>query len=421
MNSSDLLVANVRNQQVPKNLSSSRVEKAGRNNSGKITLRHRGGGSKSRIHPRALRGSFCSVPNVVSQSASHVFSQGESFVLDDDGVQNPAFGLDRATQIQPQRGITNYDELSRYKNERKFPAFSVEFVHSIITRRGRVVSIQSQTHGGLIATVQWDRTIHGLLPVCRTSSFRMNEEHARSKDTRNRWDNRKPPENCKEGDLVVVQQAEPFSAFGHVNHRISPTASISQGSTSQGSTSQSSIQSSISQRPITAPRYWLLQELRLCEEDSYVNSIGGHYATAKNCSAKIVKQAYKQGLTMVRMPSGVVRAFHNKIVCNSERVISPGELAPERSPLLSSQKRKKTSLFGLQQRRKAGNARHRNIRPTVRGVAMNPVDHPHGGGEGKSSGGRPSVSAWGKPCKGQPTKSKFKQKKRKQERKKRKQ
>jgi large subunit ribosomal protein L2 len=52
---------------------------------------------------------------------------------------------------------------------------------------------------------------------------------------------------------------------------------------------------------------------------------------------------------------------------------------------------------------KAGRNRHRGIRPTVRGVAMNPVDHPHGGGEGKTSGGRPSVTPWGRPTKGAPT------------------
>lgn len=52
---------------------------------------------------------------------------------------------------------------------------------------------------------------------------------------------------------------------------------------------------------------------------------------------------------------------------------------------------------------KAGANRWRGIRPTVRGVAMNPVDHPHGGGEGKTSGGRPSVSPWGKLTKGVPT------------------
>lgn len=49
---------------------------------------------------------------------------------------------------------------------------------------------------------------------------------------------------------------------------------------------------------------------------------------------------------------------------------------------------------------KAGRARWLNKRPTVRGVAMNPIDHPHGGGEGKTSGGKMSVSPWGKPCKG---------------------
>ena len=49
---------------------------------------------------------------------------------------------------------------------------------------------------------------------------------------------------------------------------------------------------------------------------------------------------------------------------------------------------------------KAGAARWRGVRPTVRGVAMNPVDHPHGGGEGRSSGGRHPVSPWGKPTKG---------------------
>ena len=49
---------------------------------------------------------------------------------------------------------------------------------------------------------------------------------------------------------------------------------------------------------------------------------------------------------------------------------------------------------------KAGAKRWRGVRPTVRGVAMNPVDHPHGGGEGKTSGGRNPVSPWGTPTKG---------------------
>jgi large subunit ribosomal protein L2 len=49
---------------------------------------------------------------------------------------------------------------------------------------------------------------------------------------------------------------------------------------------------------------------------------------------------------------------------------------------------------------KAGRTRWRGIRPTVRGVAMNPIDHPHGGGEGKTSGGRHPVTPWGKSTKG---------------------
>lgn len=52
---------------------------------------------------------------------------------------------------------------------------------------------------------------------------------------------------------------------------------------------------------------------------------------------------------------------------------------------------------------KAGATRHRGVRPTVRGTAMNPVDHPHGGGEGRTKGGRHPVSPWGVPTKGYKT------------------
>jgi large subunit ribosomal protein L2 len=60
---------------------------------------------------------------------------------------------------------------------------------------------------------------------------------------------------------------------------------------------------------------------------------------------------------------------------------------------------------GLQSLGKAGASRHRGRRPTVRGVAMNPVDHPHGGGEGRTSGGRHPVTPWGVPTKGYKTRS----------------
>lgn len=61
------------------------------------------------------------------------------------------------------------------------------------------------------------------------------------------------------------------------------------------------------------------------------------------------------------------------------------------------------SEHSLRKLGKAGAARWRGVRPTVRGVAMNPVDHPHGGGEGRTSGGRHPVSPWGTPTKGYKT------------------
>ncbi len=61
------------------------------------------------------------------------------------------------------------------------------------------------------------------------------------------------------------------------------------------------------------------------------------------------------------------------------------------------------SEHNLEKLGKAGASRWRGIRPTVRGVAMNPVDHPHGGGEGRTSGGRHPVTPWGVPTKGHKT------------------
>ena len=63
------------------------------------------------------------------------------------------------------------------------------------------------------------------------------------------------------------------------------------------------------------------------------------------------------------------------------------------------------SEHSLRKLGKAGAKRWRGVRPTVRGVAMNPVDHPHGGGEGRTSGGRHPVSPWGVPTKGFRTRS----------------
>jgi large subunit ribosomal protein L2 len=69
----------------------------------------------------------------------------------------------------------------------------------------------------------------------------------------------------------------------------------------------------------------------------------------------------------------------------------------------------RSDFFGGALVKKAGRSRWLSRRPTVRGVAINPVDHPHGGGEGKTSGGRLSVSPWGRLSKGYKTR-RFKRK-----------
>ncbi len=68
--------------------------------------------------------------------------------------------------------------------------------------------------------------------------------------------------------------------------------------------------------------------------------------------------------------------------------------------LIRIQKVKKNIKIG-----KAGRNRWKGIRPQSRGVVMNPVDHPHGGGEGKTSGGRDPVSPWGQSAKGLKTRT----------------
>jgi large subunit ribosomal protein L2 len=85
----------------------------------------------------------------------------------------------------------------------------------------------------------------------------------------------------------------------------------------------------------------------------------------------------------VRMPSGEIRLIH--INCRA----SIGQV---------SNLEHENVTIG-----KAGRTRWMGIRPTVRGVAKNPVDHPMGGGEGKSSGGRHPTTPWGKPTKGYKT------------------
>ncbi|MGR9073342.1 MAG: 50S ribosomal protein L2 [Gammaproteobacteria bacterium] len=108
---------------------------------------------------------------------------------------------------------------------------------------------------------------------------------------------------------------------------------------------------------------------------------GAQLARSAGASVQLVA---KEGLlATIRLRSGEMR----KVPADCRAVV--GEVSNSEHNLIS---------LG-----KAGAKRWRGVRPTVRGVAMNPVDHPHGGGEGRTSGGRHPVSPWGMPTKGYKT------------------
>ncbi|MDK2126357.1 50S ribosomal protein L2 [Parachitinimonas caeni] len=105
---------------------------------------------------------------------------------------------------------------------------------------------------------------------------------------------------------------------------------------------------------------------------------GGQIARSAGTSVQLLA---REGIyAQLRLRSGEIRRVH--VDCRA----TIGEVGNEENNLRS---------IG-----KAGAQRWRGIRPTVRGVAMNPIDHPHGGGEGKTAAGRDPVSPWGTPTKG---------------------
>jgi large subunit ribosomal protein L2 len=110
---------------------------------------------------------------------------------------------------------------------------------------------------------------------------------------------------------------------------------------------------------------------------------GGAIARSAGSYAQIVGR--DQGLVSLRLSSGEQRLIHGACYATVGSVSNPDHM---------------NSSMG-----KAGRNRWMGQRPHNRGVTMNPVDHPHGGGEGRTSGGRHPVSPWGKPTKGKKTRS----------------
>jgi large subunit ribosomal protein L2 len=113
---------------------------------------------------------------------------------------------------------------------------------------------------------------------------------------------------------------------------------------------------------------------------------GGQIARAAGTYAQFVGR--DGGYAQIRLSSGELRMVRQECIATIGAVSNPDN---------SNQN------FG-----KAGRMRHKGIRPSVRGVVMNPIDHPHGGGEGRTSGGRHPVTPWGKPTKGKKTRNKNK-------------
>ncbi len=108
---------------------------------------------------------------------------------------------------------------------------------------------------------------------------------------------------------------------------------------------------------------------------------GGQMARSAGTSAQLMAKEGKYAI--LRLPSGEVRLVLQRCKATVGHVGN--------------------SSHSNIRRGKAGNSRWRGIRPSVRGVVMNPVDHPHGGGEGRTSGGRHPVTPWGVPTKGKKT------------------
>ncbi len=110
---------------------------------------------------------------------------------------------------------------------------------------------------------------------------------------------------------------------------------------------------------------------------------GGQIARSAGTYAQLVGR--DQGMAILRLNSGEQRLVHSGCLATVGAVSNPDH--------------------GNINDGKAGRSVWRGKRPHVRGVAMNPVDHPHGGGEGRTSGGRHPVTPWGKPTKGKKTRS----------------
>ena len=123
----------------------------------------------------------------------------------------------------------------------------------------------------------------------------------------------------------------------------------------------------------------------------YINNLelkprgGGRFVRAGSNYAKLVSTS--QSYSIIKLRSKTLLRVSNLCIASVGVLLS--------------------KTFLCEGKKNAGYTRRIGFRPTVRGVAMNPVDHPHGGGQGKTSGGRPSVTPWAEITKGRKTRRKI--------------
>jgi ribosomal protein L2 len=370
-------------QWVKKGLTEGKRKTGGRNNTGRITAFHRGGGNKIRLRKVDYNRSQLTADRNLGLELAYINKQsvaaGSASVY---GVANSSVSLVQQGQSESSRlpvdGILNNSTSA-----------------SIVSDRGCVKEIiKDPNHTGKLALIHWEsrkRASHNALSSLEPEGY--------GAGVRNKVD----------ASMLALKQAQvfdlgslrqPYCAFNESFSYILAPEGLKVGDSIVGhfgsdvcgvdsfSDTPSSI-SSVNEVMYTAPvrvSYALGNAYPLASlmTGTRIFNVDGKYARAAGCSAEIIAES-RNGLVSIKLQSGQVKALSDKCIATIGSVSNP------------EHKNKKY--------RKAGERRWLGRRPHVRGVAMNPVDHPHGGGEGKTSGGRPSVTPWGLPGKGKKTSS----------------
>lgn len=258
-------------------------EKAGRNNQGRITIRHRGGG-----HKRSYR------------------------------------------KILFQRNLLS-ELLKKYYPEQSFSAF----VEHLVYDPNRTTSL------ALLSVNLPEEVKENKVELSKEAKLRgifYNQGHSL-------WCYILAPKGLKEGDEIPVTRNKTMTSSPYQIGEAFPVEEASLG--------------------------WFIHNLEIHKGQ------GGKLARAAGTYGQVIEKSEEMKRVRIRLPSKEERWL------NYGSVVSLGSLGnADRSHLRLA---------------KAGRSRWLSRRPAVRGVAMNPVDHPHGGGEGRTSGGRPSVTPWGRP------------------------